>query len=362
MLASTVLWGDLRVSSHAGTAAALSSWLARRRAGLRLLTFKRSTAGRIMAAVPASSLAAMLASLAGSQVVGLHLRELNLGEGCEAALQPLAQLSNLASLKLYFCNLGALPASLSALQALQKLSLHWNPLLGSSPSGERSFAVLARLTSLVSLDLSSIDLARCPSHLSALGRLQQLNIAGNRNAGMGRGGSRDYEPLSHLTALTQLKMGVSGINCVPNALAALTAVKELNLEHCNNVGSSGEAGCEPLRHCTALTLLNMNSCGLEGIPPQLLAMPGLRDLELSCNPLQHGWDTLCGLSALTRLGLAACGLHSLPLQLPCLRSLVVLRVSGNPLGLAEAAVRQQLSALTSLTRLDATGCNWEAHD
>ncbi len=205
VLASPKLWGSLKVSFHDGTAAALSTWLARRCAGLRLLTLRRPRTGCRMTAVQRSSLAAMLASLAGSQVVGMQLWGFNLWEAYEAALQPLAQLSNLTSLDLSACDLSCVPASLSALQALQQLTLQWNSLWDDDDD-ERNLVMLARLTSLVSLNLYSTDLARCPSQLSALGRLQQLNIAGNGNVGMGMGGSREYEPLSHLTALTQLNM------------------------------------------------------------------------------------------------------------------------------------------------------------
>lgn len=141
-------------------------------------------------------------------------------------------------------------------------------------------------------------------------------------------------------------MGLQGIPLtrLPPALAALAPhLMDLDLESTSERGlwAGGEAQLAPPSSLTALTRLDLTSCKLERLPPELASLRSLAELDLSLNrPLggQRGesaahasakWAPLKQLTALTRLDASICQLRAVPAALAALPALQVLRLAGN---------------------------------
>ncbi len=93
--------------------------------------------------------------------------------------------------------------------------------------------------------------------------------------------------LSRLTALTRLDLSEAMLALIPTSLLGCSALRELLLAqtgygvaHCRRLP---EAAFQPLAHLTALTRLSLEGLQLAAVPPALAAATALLDLELSSN-------------------------------------------------------------------------------
>ena len=99
-----------------------------------------------------------------------------LGEGGEAALEPLLDLPSLTALDLGGCAIQRLPTA-ATLPALRKLSL-WSNQLGQG--GPQALACLVSMPRLTALLLSNNGLGALPPQTTALTALASLSMARNK--------------------------------------------------------------------------------------------------------------------------------------------------------------------------------------
>jgi Leucine-rich repeat (LRR) protein len=175
----------------------------------------------------------------------LNLCQNLLGDaGCDA----LMSLTGLQSLDLGFNKIGGSTKRFAALTALTQLSLRYNHLTGEG---------VGALTACK--HLQQLDLAGCP--LRSLEVIQVSKLTTLEDLDFARAKDIPEEITTEITG----------------AIAALTALRALNLEHINML----PAGVGKLTTLTALTRLNLdgNLIGDEGAE-HLAKMPSLEDLSL----------------------------------------------------------------------------------
>ena len=184
--------------------------------------------------------------------------------------------------------------------------------------------------------------------------------------------------LSKLTALTSLDMMYCGLPHIPTQLSALPCLQHLSL--CGNrMGTTAAAsGFEPLRSLARLTSVDLRSCHLTLLPPQLSCLSALAHLKLRYNhDLGHllaggaappgrpavavasSWQPLVSLGAsLTHLDLIYDNIVALPTDFSSLCGLKELLLSSNDLGSMEGdgAALRPLSGLTALSFLQLDSC------
>jgi hypothetical protein len=329
-------------------------WLGRHRGGLRRLAID----GRL------GSPEDILACLAGAPLRELVLTN-NAAVGADAGrvLRPLGSLSgSLTSLDLGSNRLRQLPAELSALRALGALSLSGNSVLWQG--GEAGLRPLQHLTSLTRLALGSCRLKRLPQQLSALrGSLKELDLSFNAWPA-GEAGRSALQPLAHLSLLTRLDLHSCGLESLPPQLSSLSVLRDLNLNSNAALVRGGASALAPLGHLQALTRLRMCGCWVSRLPPKLPALESLVDLNLSGNEALGKWGEgalLCLERApnLTRLDISWCGLASIPPQVTGLPALAELDLRGQEglggPGGGGGALKELLRA-PALVRVDLRGC------
>ncbi|EEE60014.1 hypothetical protein OsJ_12761 [Oryza sativa Japonica Group] len=231
-----------------------------------------------------------LASSRGA-VVGLDVSGLNLSGALPAELTGLRGLMRLSVGANAFS--GPIPASLGRLQFLTYLNLSNNAFNGSFP------AALARLRGLRVLDLYNNNLTSpLPMEVVQMPLLRHLHLGGNFFSGeippeYGRWGRMQY-------------LAVSGNELsgkIPPELGNLTSLRELYIGYYN----SYSGGLPPeLGNLTELVRLDAANCGLSGeIPPELGKLQNLDTLFLQVNSLAGGIPSELGyLKSLSSLDLS----------------------------------------------------------
>lgn len=240
---SSALWAEVEATGHG--LRHIHAWLARRGAAVRRLRLGmpgQPLCGRFGAALP--------------------------------------QLQHLQLLDLSGCGLDHLPLQLAALQALRFLGLSNNPGLGARLGDGRhsppaaaaaaaaaaeeqgceghdglegdAFCPLASIPSLRHLDLAACALARLPRELAALPQLKVLELG--RNYRLSNCVPSTLAPLRGATALTRLDLAATNLGSVPEELAALPALADVDLQHLE-VAEGGEAALRTLCDMAALTRL-----------------------------------------------------------------------------------------------------------
>ncbi|HVZ41687.1 MAG TPA: hypothetical protein VHI13_20570 [Candidatus Kapabacteria bacterium] len=86
-----------------------------------------------------------------------------------------------------------------------------------------------------------------------------------------------------------------------------------------------------------LEVLNLPLNGIRSIPPELVKLRHLRELELDDNAALENVDAIAGMASLETLGLCGCGISRLPADLSALGHLRRLCLKGNPIGRPELA-------------------------
>ena len=204
--------------------------------------------------------------------------------------------SHLVRLELEWNELTVLPASISALESLEYLSLNHNHIHTIEEDG------LTKLTALKYLDLSHNALTSIPFAISNLTNLTYLSISKNRltvwptgvhalknletfgissNAGiMGR--IPDSFGDAALTKLTTLRIGELGLNEIPMCIAKLTTLTSLDVEI-----NSIRVWPDYLVSLRLLKRLDMMLNDFPAIPPNLSldTHPDLLEVSLVANPV-----------------------------------------------------------------------------
>ena len=152
------------------------------------------------------------------------------------------------------CGLHDLPA-LCALPSLRSLAVGPNPGLGTSSP---KLGALRHLTGLTELCLTHVDLWTFPPLIAALPRLSALSLEGNPRLGAVGGGAL-FTPLQALGGrLRRLSLAGCGLRGLPPQLSALSRLEELALGGNRHLGEGGDYSFLPLRHLLRLTRLDLS--------------------------------------------------------------------------------------------------------
>jgi Leucine-rich repeat (LRR) protein len=249
-------------------------------------------------------------------------------------------------------------------QALAALHVSDNPLLWEHSDAE---LLLSRLCALTRVQLSRCGLPCIPSQLAFLPALAELGLPGNEGLGDRIAHSLAFEPLRCLSSLRRLDLAGCRLRHIPEQLSAVSGLRELQLSGNPLVGWGDPALLRTLQCLAgALTLLRLDGCGLLCAPMALSSLQALAELDLRGNselgdleqvaflPLEH-------LSSLSRLRLRGCPLRSLPGELSALSAVLDLDLRGQTaLGRARSAAWQPLRMLGFLTRLCLAACGLAA--
>lgn len=229
--------------------------------------------------------------------------------------------TQLTRLVLVDAGLRRLPPGLSALSRLQQLNVSRNRGL------TKGFGHLPRLVALTCLDLSKTGLNAVPAALAGMPQLLELRLGGN----LLRSG---WERLAGLGRLSLLEMPCwhshedrNLPDQLPAVLSRLTALRRLDCAF----NSAVRGGWQHLP--TGLTSLDIYRTGwLQQLPPVLGRMPNLASLEIGWwRQLATGPGTLaCLPTTLTQLMLADCNLRAVPPDLARLTGLQSLSLGSNP--------------------------------
>lgn len=135
------------------------------------------------------------------------------------------------------------------------------------------------------------------------------SLRGNRQ--LGKHGDAAFQPLQHLTALTRINLRSCGLKCLPSPLSCLRLLNNLDVS-VNDLGKGGPAATQPLQYLTALTCLEISECGLAALPNELSVLGHLAELIFSFDPpLKHAaapeLQPLQHLTMLTHLQLSCSG-------------------------------------------------------
>ncbi|KAK1785626.1 hypothetical protein P4O66_018987 [Electrophorus voltai] len=245
-------------------------------------------------------------------------------------------LSQLEVLKLELIGEAKLTAQISNMTALRELHLYHC----SAAVEAGALAVLQER--LESLHLTFTHATEIPGWVYSLRGLQELHLSGHMwsEGGMGRG-----RALGSLRLLRHLRV-LSLHGAAPRVPAELSEVAgslvrlEIHNEGARLLALTG------LRRLEGLMELELRDCQLERLPSALLALPGLRCLDLAHNGLRT-LEELLGLQNLHRLT-GLCLAHNRVLALPAtvaaLRGLELLDLAHNHL-------RRLPPALFTLRRL-----------
>lgn len=272
------------------------------------------------------------------------------------AFAPLSNLSALTSLALGGSCFPALPAELSALGGLKVSALlapialapgmHGCASASKACYGERETASCASIR------------PECDTH--------QAFTAGNAAQaaklcemdGFKEDAAGAWAPLSHLTALTSLELGVG--SCLLAELAACTALAQLDASEASGLWQieGGPTAWAPVRHLTRLTKLvgPCRAAALAHLPPSVQDLHCRWDQSVYAGrwpaaTTQADLSPLSRLTALTRLDLAWGFLPLFPAALSACCALRELLLDGAFFSRLPEAAFQPLAQLGALTRL-----------
>ncbi|KAG9279266.1 volume-regulated anion channel subunit LRRC8D-like [Astyanax mexicanus] len=252
------------------------------------------------------------------------LRELHLYH-CSATVEPTALIvlqERLESLHLTFTQAAEIPGWVYSLRGLQEL--HLTGRLASEASVGRGWALgsLRHLRHLRILTLRGM-VQRIPGELSEIaGSLMRLEIH-NEGARL-----LVLTGLRRLVGLAELELQGCQLERLPSALLALTGLRSLDLQH-NCLRTLEEL--LGLQHLRRLSCLKMAHNRVLSLPSSVGVLRSLEVLDLAHNQLQNLPPALFTLHRLRRLLLAGNLLEELPVEVGALTLLTELDLTGNRL-------------------------------
>jgi Leucine-rich repeat (LRR) protein/serine/threonine protein phosphatase PrpC len=248
------------------------------------------------------------------------------------ALPPsIGRLSQLVELDVSQNQLQALPADLSGLRVLERLSLFRNQLTSLPAS-------LGACEALVELNLFGNQLISLPPQIGQLHRLRKLILTNNLLESLPR-------EIGDCSSLVSLEVALNHLSSLPEELFDLTALQELNLAS-NLLPQLPESISRLSRLCKLHVAYNR----MLDLPEGLQALQQLRELWAGGNPFRDGRmpAVLPRLSQLRELQLSCARLRELPHEVGSLVSLATLVLSGNLL----QTLPPEIGRLSSLSELD----------
>jgi hypothetical protein len=180
--------------------------------------------------------------------------------------------------------------------ALEDVSVNlWNALCDSKGFTDASRApVLAKLctfTFVTKLELWDNDIAVVPDAIGALTNLKELDLGWNKIATL-------PTSIGRLTALETLYLTSNILTAVPASIGSLTALSTLYLQD-NRIATLPTT----IGGMTALTTLSLDNNQLAGLPDAIGQLTGLKSLHLDSNQLTALPESIVALTNLTTLTL-----------------------------------------------------------
>lgn len=279
----------------------------------------------------------------GVKIKNKHVTALNLrGNGLKGNFPSgFSGLAYLEVLDLSNNNLsGEVSASLTNLSKLKSLSINDNFLTGDPSPVLSGFGSLTELSighnkfeinnidnllqsfpDLKILDLSGFNLTSVPQKISALNKLEALNLSDNAlKTGFGN--------LNGLAFLLELNLAGNQLKVLPTQIGSLTQLKSLNLSR-NLLSANFETPLSPLQNLEWLSLENNQ---LEKLPTNIGTFKNLISLNLGRNLLSGSLSPLTSLLNLEQLFLNHNKLKdAFPADLLQLKKLQMLSLTGNNL-------------------------------
>ncbi|XP_019616597.1 PREDICTED: malignant fibrous histiocytoma-amplified sequence 1 homolog [Branchiostoma belcheri] len=251
----------------------------------------------------------------------------------------LIKLTNLKVLSLRGCNLTRVPAAVMKLPQLEMLIL-------SNNGGITLPDDMSGLTNLTVLHLDSCNLHTLPPVVLKLTNLQVLDISADWNSIQVFQFSLPDE-LCRLNKLKVLRLCYRHLDTVPPAVLKLPQLEELDLS-----GNSGIHLPDGLTGLTNLLVLKLRDTDMETVPLAVLKLPQLEELDLERTGMETLPAEIGQLTNVTHLDLSWCELRTLPPEVGRLTQLEWLNLSHNKLQTLPAEIGQ----LANVKHLDLSWC------
>lgn len=236
--------------------------------------------------------------------------KLNTAEPAPKKLDKLSTVTSLQLLKLSNNGISALPENIGNLGSLIYFKSENNPLKTLPAS-------IGGWGSLIYLKLVNTAMDSLPKEVGYLDKLKEWEWIGNKGDTI-----KLPKEIRYMRNLKKLDMDSVLLDTLPNVLAMLTELKDLNLSACNlnilpeffGTYKGKETGL------TKLESLRLPGNNLSSLPTTLFYCRALRVLDLSNNKLESLPDDICWLKKLEILDLR--GNNFSPFQLAVLKGLL----------------------------------------
>ena len=180
---------------------------------------------------------------------------------------------------------------------------------------------LQNFPNLEVLDLAHIGLNAVPQKVSALTKLEILNLSNNSI-------SQNFNYLSTLITLKELNLSGNQLTKIPTELSTLTQLSVLDLSN-NKISTSFTA---PLAQLKNLEWLSLAGNQLAGFPNELSPLKKLIHVNFSDNQISGGFESLAGLPNLEQIYLDKNLISgAFPSAILQLKKLQMLSLNGNQL-------------------------------
>lgn len=266
-----------------------------------------------------------------------HLKNVNLCNHNFRFIPPeIGQLSQLEHLCIGKNQLENLPDEISQLMHLKSLQIGENRTLEKLPAVifrlsqlEELYIIknenlkelsveIGKLKNLKQLSCAGEQLHEIPVQIGQLTQLNKLNLKGSFQT--------LPKEISDLLQLNELKLSSPGLERIPPEIVYLTQLKEVEIQLCT-LQNFPEELCS-LFDSTSLSLVG---CEIKAIPKSIGKLKNLKALYLGHNPLEKFPEEICTLSNLEILGLNKCKISKVPGAISKFPKLKELYLHNNPL-------------------------------
>ncbi|KAJ8763986.1 hypothetical protein K2173_004851 [Erythroxylum novogranatense] len=224
----------------------------------------------------------------------------------------IAKLSSLVSLDLSENRILVLPAAIGGLSSLTKLDLHSNRIAELPQS-------IGDLLSLVFLDLRGNQLTSLPPTIGRLVRLAELDLSSNRLTAL-------PESIGSLISLKKLNVETNDIEEIPHTVGKCSSLKELRADY-NRLKALPEA----VGKIETLEVLSVRYNNIKQLPTTMSSLANFKELDVSFNELESVPESFCFATSLVKMNIGNnfADLRYLPRSIGNLENLEELDISNN---------------------------------